>query len=678
MRRSIALFATSGLLPIVALGAVFGATTLIGQRHTTEATARAHAQFAAMLIAAQLDDQRREVAMIAQSPAFDTVLDARRFTELARRLLAQQPDWQTLSLATPRGLRLIDVPQPIAGVARGAVIDRASLARMVATRAAVIGEPVRGPTGQLAFAVRAPVIRHGVLRYALSAVVRTGRLTTMLDFRQLPARWRAVVIDGHGIVVAANPGAMQTIGHLASAAARQARRSGSPAAYHFTRDDGTDAVGVYARVEGTDWTVNVSSPASLYAGPSRQALVLAMIASLVCALLFLLLVRLLYAELRQSREREDAAVQIQRMEALGRLTGGIAHDFNNLLTPIIGGLDMLQRRVRDDPRAVRSIELALASAERAKTLVGRLLSFARHQQLAPRDVELGALLRGLSDLLDRSLTPAITLIVPPAATRVFARVDPAQLELAVINLAINARDAMGGGGGILTILCRPATAEEVQALSPGAYVTIVVEDTGTGMDAATRARALDPFFTTKEPGKGTGLGLSMVHGFAVQSGGTVLIDSAPGAGTRIAVVLPAADHADAPAQPAGTARQAMPPKRILLVDDDDAARETVAAMLAEAGHDVVAAASVDAAARQLDTSPAPDLIITDYLMPDRTGLDLIEIVRRERPALPVLLITGYVGDDVELGDSVMRLRKPFGADELLACVAQAGRSPAGA
>jgi nitrogen-specific signal transduction histidine kinase/CheY-like chemotaxis protein len=378
--------------------------------------------------------------------------------------------------------------------------------------------------------------------------------------------------------------------------------------------------------------------------------------------LALWMVRLARDELSRQHQQELAILENQRLEALGLMTGGIAHDFNNLLTPIIGGLDLLHRKLEGDPRSLRIVDGAMESAERSRALVSRLLAFARRQSLTPRDTDLVGLLEGLTDLLDRSVGPNVTVVLRLEQPPLCAKVDPAQLELAILNLAVNARDAMPDGGE-LTIGAAEVVTRQQGALRAGRYVRISVTDNGVGMDAATLKRAIEPFYTTKDVGRGTGLGLSMVHGMAAQSGGALLMSSEPGKGTTAEIWLPAGvapPAADKPAEPVVDELVG----RLLLVDDDDLVRTATADMLKDHGHRVHEARSVAEALRILRETPAIDAVITDYAMPGRTGADLAAAARALRPGLPVLLITGFAASGV-LPPEIPCLAKPFRRVELL-------------
>ena len=363
-------------------------------------------------------------------------------------------------------------------------------------------------------------------------------------------------------------------------------------------------------------------------------------------------------------ERAVAMAQLheaQKLETLGQLTGGVAHDFNNLLTPITGALDLLNRRQSgDDPRTARLISGALQSAERAKTLVQRLLGFARRQSLQTRAVDLAPLIDTMRDLVASSVGPGVQLRIASSPDLPPALIDPNQLELAVLNLCVNARDAMPNGG-VLTIAMEQVIVgpRSSPKLVPGAYLRLSVIDTGVGMDDATLARAIEPFYSTKEVGRGTGLGLSMVHGLAGQLEGAFVLSSSPGEGTRADLYLPAARDGAAARPVQAPSNVAIPtePRSILLVDDEDLVRTGTAEMLRDLGHDVTEAAGGAEAIRLLGAGLQVDVVITDYLMPQMDGAELVRRIREDRPGLPALVITGYAGGNLDL--QLPQLAKPF-------------------
>ncbi len=363
---------------------------------------------------------------------------------------------------------------------------------------------------------------------------------------------------------------------------------------------------------------------------------------------------------RELVSAEEALRQAQKMEAMGQLTGGVAHDFNNLLTPIVGALDMLQRRGVGDEREKRLLMGAAQSAERAKTLVQRLLAFARRQPLQPTTVDIARLVTEMADLIASTSGPQITLSVDAADDLPFARADKNQLEMALLNLSVNARDAMPNGG-TLCISARRGEAHPADALglAPGSYVRLSVSDTGSGMDEATLARAAEPFFSTKGVGKGTGLGLSMVHGLASQLGGALKIQSRLGVGTNIELWLPTSDGEPSAVDTSQNEVSAQTSAGVvLLVDDEELVRMTTAAMLSDLGYSVAQAASAEEALRLLREGMRPDLLMTDHLMAGMNGTDLARRVRSEHKEIKVLIVSGYAESDGVAPD-LARLTKPF-------------------
>ncbi len=371
-------------------------------------------------------------------------------------------------------------------------------------------------------------------------------------------------------------------------------------------------------------------------------------------------------------EQTQAALrQSQKLESMGQLTGGVAHDFNNLLTPIVGSLDILQRRGVGGDRERRLIDGAIQSAERARTLVQRLLAFARRQPLQATAIDLGMLVRNLAGLLTSTCGPRIGLAIDIDPLLPCAHADANQIEMALLNLAVNARDAMPDGGK-LTI---SASEDHVRGsdhadLAAGDYIHLQIADTGLGMDAKTQAKAIEPFFTTKGVGQGTGLGLSMVHGLAAQLGGGLTIESAPGAGTTIHLWLPVTsampDRVAPIALPTGPAVER---GTALLVDDEALVRSSTADMLIELGYQVIEAASAEDALSKLDQLGVIELLVTDHLMPGMTGTDLAITIRQRSPGTRVLIISGYADVD-GISPDMQRLTKPFKQSDLAMSIEQ--------
>ena len=351
------------------------------------------------------------------------------------------------------------------------------------------------------------------------------------------------------------------------------------------------------------------------------------------------------AKEQQLADANATVQQMAKLETLGQLTGGVAHDFNNLLTPIVGGLDLLRRRHADDAKTARIVAGASEAADRATRLVQRLLAFARRQTLQSRVVDIRELVLGLKDLLTRTLGPEIDLRLQVPARPVFAKVDPGQLEMALLNLAVNSRDAMNGRGVIrISLALRTIRGGEISDLLGGEYLALAVSDSGGGMDPGLLAKAIEPFFTTKAVGQGTGLGLSMVHGLAAQFGGTLRLLNDFGNGLAAEILLPEADSDEFRAENKPERRSTSDVKsmRILLVDDDPLTREAVAMLLEDMGHDVISVESAKLALSLMETRDV-DFVIADVLMPEIRGDELAGVIARNHRT-PVLLLTGHPGE----------------------------------
>jgi signal transduction histidine kinase/ActR/RegA family two-component response regulator len=362
-------------------------------------------------------------------------------------------------------------------------------------------------------------------------------------------------------------------------------------------------------------------------------------------------------------------VQAQKLDAIGQLTGGVAHDFNNLLAAILGSLELALKR-SDDPAQQRLLAVAQQAAERGAKLTSHMLAFSRKQDLVLQPVAANDVITGMTDLLRRAIGPMVRVEHNLDVQLWPALADPVQLEVALLNLALNARDAMPDGGTLTFRTRNVATTEQVEhraALPPGEYAMITVSDTGAGMAEDVQSKAFEPFFTTKGPGKGTGLGLSMVYGFARQAGGTVTIDSRCGSGTEISLYLPRATAMPQNGGAAAALGGRMKRLRVLVVDDDPHVRATTADMLRELGHEVREAANGDDALDLLRDTPDCDLMLADYVMPQMTGLQLAEKIRARFPGVPVLLTTGYAESAVRQAwaeQGYHSLQKPFHSEEL--------------
>jgi PAS domain S-box-containing protein len=368
----------------------------------------------------------------------------------------------------------------------------------------------------------------------------------------------------------------------------------------------------------------------------------------------------------------EALFQSQKSESIGQLTGGVAHDFNNLLMAVMGNLELLRKWLPPAARPQLLLDNAMAGARRGAALTQRMLAFARRQELHPRSVDVALLVHGMAELIKRSLGPEIRIgtSFPLQLPRVL--IDPNQLELALLNLAVNARDAMPQGGR-LEIGARNEHVSEGHSTSlrPGEYVCLWVADEGQGMDAETLRRATEPFFTTKGVGKGTGLGLSMAYGLAEQSGGRLMLQSQPGKGTTVEIWLPVSAVRSARDTPASETQeveesdlQVTEPLTLLMVDDDDLVLLSAVAMAEDMGYAVQAVRSAEEAMAYIDAGGEVDVVVTDQAMPGMTGIRLARILRERDPGLPIVLASGYAElPGVPMPD-VVRLSKPFTRSEL--------------
>jgi PAS domain S-box-containing protein len=462
------------------------------------------------------------------------------------------------------------------------------------------------------------------------------------------------LLDPSGIVTTWNPGAQRFKGYTAAEIVGQHfsrfyseedQKAGVPlrALETAKREGKFEAEGWRIRKDGTRfWAYVIIDPIR---GPSGEIIGFAKITRDL-------------TERKEAEEKLEKArefsLQTQKLEAIGQLTGGIAHDFNNLLTAVLGSLEMLRKRLPDDPKSIALLENAAQGAQRGTILTKRMLAFARNYELKQEVIGIPELVRGMTELLQRSVGPSFSIETRFPLALKPVEVDANQLELALLNISLNARDAMPDGGDIILAAREESIADNHRTgLEAGQYIHLSVTDTGEGMDEETLRRATEPFFTTKGVGKGTGLGLSMVHGFAEQSGGRLVLNSRKGNGTTAELWLPVAKTSAHPVAPAHTApAKTARPLIVLAVDDDALVLMNTVAMLEDLGHTVFEAYSGKEALEILRREDSVDLVVTDQAMPKMNGTELAKFVKNEWPDIPVLLATGYAdrvpGDDIGL------------------------------
>jgi signal transduction histidine kinase len=605
---------------------------------------------------------------LAEAPALDQVngrpANLQVFEEVARRTTLRHPEWLTVVLLAPDG-RWMFSTRPDNDVGDRQVEDRPSFERAVSTGQPVVGDIVRGKHGKWGIALRAPVVRDGKVAYVVTVVVDPRLIRQTLSTLRMPGPWVTFVVNAQGHLVARLPDdGGRSLGAVVSAEGQAARARGGGGGYHGHLLSGAESQAFYWISPQSHWSAHTAEARALWEAPLRQMLVTMMAGFLACLFVALLLGVLWLRDFEQGR-RQGAAVELAtRIDALGRLTGGVAHDFNNLLTVIQGNTDILSRRVKGQAAAERPIAAIRAATERAAKLTRQLLVFARGGPAESTPVDLARrvldLLGAMSQLVGAGVV--IETDFEPGLPQV--SVDPLQLEAALLNLAANARDAMGGQGMLYLRLRRD-----------GDWVALQVRDEGTGFDPAVLPRVFDPFFTTKPIGEGTGLGLSQVYGLVKGAGGRVEAGNAPGGGALICLFFPPADVAEPAAepevksvvsvQPLGPNAHNLGEAVILLVDDNEAVRSTAAAYLREVGLAVLEAGDAAAALRMLERGET-DAVVSDIAMPgELDGIGLAEAIRADWPHLPVLLVSGFserVAEAHARGFPV--INKPYGLPEL--------------
>ncbi len=668
----------AALLPLVVLSASLGIAWLRHQQEAIEDEASDHVQRIAILLERELAAQIDILRTLAASPLLDGEVDEAGFAELARRIRRDQPLWLAVILSDADGNRLVDAPEPVTGVPRGRVIDDASHARAVETRQPVIGRVLRGPRNRPAFAVRVPVVRDDRVSHVVSAVIEPSTVRDLLFSEFIPAGWLGAVIDGDGRLVAHRTGVSSAIGEPASESAQAARTRAARGIYEDATVEAEAMIVAYRVLPASNWSVHVAIPRDLYLAPVRRSLWLmtggaAVTFSLVAAFLWLLA-----REIRQNRRRETALAEAHRLEALGRITGGVAHDFNNLLMIMQGSAEALKRRRVDPDKAAKLTDAILSAAARGQATTRQLLAFARRSAHEPVSFALGPRAGDLLTLLKGSTRGDIQtdLSVPEGTWPVQA--DPNALEVALINLAVNARDAMPAGGQ-LSVTARNASLQAGRDENTGLagdYVALEVQDTGIGIPEEHLAKIFEPFFTTKPAGKGTGLGLSQVYGFAKQSGGAITAKSQIGRGSTFTLYLPRAAGAPIDMAPPVEPGDELDEGRILLVEDNRDVAQVTETMLTTAGYTVVLAHGPQAALDIIESSAPFDAVLSDIVMEGGiSGFELAERLRERRPDMPVLLMTGY-SEALATGTSrgLPVLSKPFRQAEVVAALRAARRA----
>ena len=652
--RSTALLAIAAIAPLV-LFAGFSASVFYRQRQDdlkvqAVADARRVSEAVDRELAANID----AAETLAALPHLDGPLDVTGFNQIAAREQHRHPLWLTVILLDPKGNRLVNSGSGKLGPALD--IDSALLAAR--TGRPVVGNIRQGPP-EFGIPIRAPAVRNGKVVAVVSIVMRPGGMRDALLTPRLPASWITTVIDGSGKVTARSRSDSTSLGRTASKAALQARAAAQSGVYNGRTIEGIETLSAFWKSPTTGWSVHVGIPKAEFEAPLHRSIWFTVLGSLASLLLASLFVALLLREIGLRRREAAVIEQSGRLEALGRLTGGVAHDFNNLLMVIQGSTEMLERRLKSE-RAEKPIAAIKDATGRAAKLTRELLVFARGGSAEQAAVDLNTTIENFLDSMVQAVGPgvAVTLDLDPEAGAVM--VDRVQLEVALLNLAVNARDAMPEGGRLM-----------VSTRREGKGVALSVADSGVGIPEDVVARIFDPFFTTKAPGAGTGLGLTQVYSFAKHSGGAVAASSKPGKGTTISLKLPGTDVRVAdPPPPADQSEGRLSGRRVLLVDDDVQVRSLTAAYLQDQGADVAQAGSAADGLARLDGGGRWDVVVSDIAMPgEMNGLAMAKAVRSKWPKLPIVLVSGYSASIGEAGDfGLPVLWKPYELAELAAAI----------
>lgn len=667
-RRSLVALGAAAILPTVVVAALGVFYLHRSERERLERTNLTRAEHAMALVDARIERDLAVLHVLAESSALKEE-DWNAFRAHANSLLAGNVDWVTVQLLDPVQLERLESFEKASG-APLAPLHVDAVGHVLAAQGDWVGDVERN--GEPVVWLYVPVHDDGHIPYVLGAAIRAEVFHAILR-SIVPSEATAVLVDRRGFIVARSDEQADTVGTPAPGVIREALAQRPRGSYLGETEGGHKSYSAHDTSARTQWSTHVAVPSALIDGPITWSIMVAALAGLGATVLGGILVVLILRNMAERRRAEEVLKQSQKMEAVGQLTGGIAHDFNNLLTAIIGNLDMIHARAAGDERLQRLAANALEGARRGAKLAAQLLAFSREQRMAIRRIDLQRLLNGMSGLLAQSVGPAIKIeiAIDPDATSVVS--DANQLELALLNLAVNARDAMNGAG-TLTITARPVSGEQ-RGLAPGDYVDIEVRDTGCGMPEEVRLRAIEPFFTTKPIGQGTGLGLSQVYGVVRESGGTLAIDSAVGKGTTVRLTLPRACESTwvpstrphAHESPAASGEEAS--VRVLVVDDDRLVRRFMTESLRTLGYQVTEASEGNAAVELLHRQ-AFDVLIVDFAMPGINGAEVARIARDLQPELRILIVSGYADSNAlraAVGDAP-QLRKPFDMAELQAAM----------
>ena len=665
-RRGPLLIGAAVILPLLIFVAVLIAFSASERRRQVQEQAVAEASVLMIQVDASLSRTLGSLDALAALPAF-VEGDVDGAYARSREIAGLNPDWVTVTFTDlDRATVLFDLRHPI-----GATLPSP---QPVALPPA--GWPEKAFAGGIGGTGRGCpcILTHRIVRGSNGHIHAVTAMVSPAPFQQLALAASGQnkltgLVDREGDFIGRSIDFPERLGKPGSVSLRGAVASGKQAGIYSGRTlEGVANYTAFARSPLSGWSAHIAFAPTLLDVPRRRMIVAAGLASAAALALALFLIWFTIRQLREGRRVEERLQESQKLEALGQLTGGIAHDFNNLLTPILGGLDLLVDRGELDDRSRRLAEAALVCAKKASKLTGQLLAFSRRQRMEIHPVDLKALLAELEPLLRQSVDSSVEIEIHLDEEARCVLSDGNQLELALLNLVVNARDAMPAGGTI-----RIGASLRKRSPDEDPMVALTVEDSGVGMPAEVLRRAPEPFFTTKPPGSGTGLGLAQVHGIVEQSGGSLEMKSEVGKGTAVCIYLPACEAPPEvePVQPGVGA--AAPPGdwRILVCDDDDAVRGFVARAIEDGGYAVESVGNGRTAVEAIRNATY-HLLVVDFAMQGMNGAEVARQVRSLDGAPPVLLITGYADTELldQLGEGIPILRKPFDAETLLATVRQ--------
>ena len=668
-RRSLVTLGVAAMLPTVVFAAVSVFYLLRAERERVTNSTIAQSEYVMTLVDTQLQRHLAALDVLSSSIYFET----RNWSEFywrVQRLLAANPLWESIVLIdSQRREEVFDLHRPFGAPRPIAPVHEHDLRRVLTSGTALVGDIESHEHPVVWLYVPARV--DGKITHVIAVSLKSSILQNTLTAYASPDATGAIV-DADGDFVARTLDYHARVGTPATQYVRDAVRNGKGGLYSGTTYEGLKNYTAYFVSPTSGWSTHLAVASGSIDTPTRLSFVAAGIAALGGLALGGFLIVLVLRDIAERRRAEEMLRQSQKMEAIGQLTGGIAHDFNNLLTAVIGNLDMIRTRAAGNDRLQRMADNALEAARKGAKLSSQLLAFSRSQRMNVGPVDLEQLLGGMSGLLAQSVGTSVRVDVRVDEDARFVVSDANQLELALLNLAVNARDAMPEGG-TLTIKARHV--EDTERRLP--HVELAVSDTGTGMTEEVRARAIEPFYTTKPTGQGTGLGLSQVYAVARESGGSLHIDSEPERGTTVRMMLPAGTpplvRTDVEAPPSTTVpgAQSREPTRVLVVDDDKLVRRFMAESLRSLQYHVTEAESGTQALATMERERFA-LLVVDFAMPGMNGADAARAAQERQPGIKVLMVSGYADSaavEAALG-TARQLRKPFDLAELGAAVAE--------